>query len=372
MALPGHIREEDSVVRANVDGGFMAGLPSSALIAIFAFGGVATWVAGIYLSKSTDALDDRLRIGEALGGMVLLAIAGSLPELAITVAAALRGNFDIAAGNLIGGIAVQTMVLAVLDIAVPGNKPLSYLVGSLLPVLEAALVIGLTALVLMGSLLPPSAAFHGVSPASLLIVVFWLLGLWVIERVRKEPAWEVVMPGSRSGRTHRRSHVGVRHPYGKTSTLAIAAIFGAGSVVTLVAGAALEISGAELATRAGINGVIFGATVLAFVSALPELSTGIAAVRLGDNQLAMSDVFGGNAFQVCLFLLADIIAGRPVLTVAGRTNAWLATLGIVLSLIYAMSVVVRPSRRILRLGLDSVLAIVLFAVGIVGLVLVAR
>ena len=63
----------------------------------------------------------------------------------------------------------------------------------------------------------------------------------------------------------------------------------------------------------GINGVIFGATVLAAASALPEISSGIAAVRLGDNQLAVADIFGGNAFQVCLFLLADLIAGKPVL-----------------------------------------------------------
>ena len=68
-------------------------------------------------------------------------------------------------------------------------------------------------------------------------------------------------------------------------------------------------SGNALADRAGINGVIFGATVLAMATALPEISSGIAAVRLGDNALAMGDVLGGNAFQVCLFLPADLIAG---------------------------------------------------------------
>lgn len=69
-------------------------------------------------------------------------------------------------------------------------------------------------------------------------------------------------------------------------------------------------SGNALADRAGINGVIFGATVLAMATALPEISSGIAAVRLGDNALPMGDVFGGNAFQVCLFLPADLSPAR--------------------------------------------------------------
>jgi len=64
---------------------------------------------GIELSKSTDELDTRLGIGDALGGMVLLAIAASLPELAITVSAAASGHLDLAAGNLIGGIATATI-----------------------------------------------------------------------------------------------------------------------------------------------------------------------------------------------------------------------------------------------------------------------
>ena len=47
-----------------------------------------------------------IRLGEALGGMILLSVAGSLPELDITISAAVAGNLGMAAGNLIGGVAM--------------------------------------------------------------------------------------------------------------------------------------------------------------------------------------------------------------------------------------------------------------------------
>ena len=347
----------------------MAGLGSPILIVIFLAASAATWAAGVALSRTTDALDARFGLGAELGGLILLAIAGSLPEAAITISAAAGGHLDIAAGNLIGGIAVQTMVLVLCDLAVEGDRPLTFLVGALTPVLEGLLVVFVVSLVLMGALLKPSTAIGGVvSPASIAIVIAWLVGVFCISRARKEHRWRVEMPGSRPGRHSRRQpHPTAVRPFAKASTSRVVAIFLAACAVTLVAGVLLEIGGNTLADRAGINGVIFGATVLAAATALPEISSGIAAVRLGDHSLAIGDVFGGNSFQVCLFLLADLIAQAPVLPTAGRLNAWLAALGIFLTAIFAFGVIVRPQRRHWRLGLDSLFAVVVFALGIAGL-----
>jgi cation:H+ antiporter len=344
----------------------VAAVPTPGLIAIFLAGAVATWLAGTLLTKTTDALDRRLGLGEALGGVVLLAVAGSLPELAITVSAAASGNLGLAAGNLIGGIATQTMVLVVCDLFAP--QPLTYLVGSLVPVLEGMMVVLVVSGVLMGGLLPASVAIGGVvSPASLGIVVAWVACIVILNSVRKSPKWEVVMRGARPGRPHHRVAPAKRSPHAGMSTGRVALLFGAACAVTLGAGVALEISGNDLANRAGVNGVIFGATVLAVATALPEISSGIAAVRLGDNQLAVADIFGGNAFQVCLFLVADLIAMRPVLPQAGNLNAWLAVLGIALTVIYMVGVIVRAERP-RRIGPDSILAIVVFTIGILGLI----
>jgi cation:H+ antiporter len=344
-------------------------LATPLLVVVFAAGGAAIWAAGTALSRTTDALDVRLGLGEELGGLLLLAVAGSLPELAIVVSAAAQGNLDLAAGNLIGGIAVQTMVLVLCDAAAGRERPLTFLIGALTPVLEGMLVVLVVSGVLMGALLRPSTAIGGVvSPASIAIVAVWLVGVYVINRVRKDPRWSVSMPGARPGRRHRRDpHPARPHPFAKSSTLRVWAIFLGACAVTLAAGVALEMSGNVLADRAGVNGVIFGATVLAAATALPEISSGIAAVRLGDNALAIGDIFGGNAFQVCLFLVADVIAGAPVLPSAGRLNSWLASLGIALTAVYAIGIVARPVRCYARLGPDSLLALAVFALGVAGL-----
>jgi cation:H+ antiporter len=181
------------------------------------------------------------------------------------------------------------------------------------------------------------------------------------------------MPGSNRGRRNRReSHPTAAHPFAGSSTMRIALLFVLASLVTLVAGVVLEVIGSDLANRAGVGGVVFGATVLAAATALPEISSGIGAVRLGDNALAMGDIFGGNAFQVCLFLVADLVAQQPVLPSAGSQNAWLAALGVALTAIYGFGVIARPQRCRLWLGVDSLLALAVFAVGIGGLFVVAR
>jgi cation:H+ antiporter len=346
----------------------MASLATPLLVLVFAGGAIATWIAGTALSRTTDVLDRRFGFGEALGGVVLLAVAGSLPELAITISAAAKGNLGLAAGNLIGGIAVQTMVLVLCDAVASRRQSLTFLVGSLVPVLEGLLVIFLVSGVLMGSLLSESVRIGPVSPASLAIAAAWIAGIYAINQARKAPRWKIEMPGSSPGRPHRR----IEHPQEKPmpfteSTARAITMFGVASAVTLAAGVLLEVAGSDLADRAGINGVIFGATILAVATALPEISSGIAAVRLGDNELAVADIFGGNSFQVVLFVVADLIAAKPVLPTAGDQNAWLAVLGIALTAVYAYGVIMRREGCVLRLGRDSQIAVVVFALGLAGL-----
>jgi cation:H+ antiporter len=351
----------------------VSGLASVWLVVIFLAAAAAIWVAGIQLSNTTDALDTRLGLGSALGGLILLAFATNLPEIVITVTAAASGHLDLAVGNLLGGIAIQTAVLAVLDGARGGERPLTFLGASLVLVLEAGLVIACVVAGLMTSQLPAKTNVLGVSPGTLGIVVLWLAGLVVIRRAQRGLPWQAEAIGSAPGRSRPAKTQGTEPQAMKTAaTTKVAAIFALAAVVTAVAGILIEESGSELASRLGLSGAVFGATVLAATTALPEISTGLQSVKIGDHQLAFSDIFGGNAFLMVVFLLADLVGGTPALPQAHDTDLWMAGLGVVLTAIYLAGLVIRPQRRIARLGADSIAVVGVYAIGIAGLVLIAR
>src|SRR3954451_21789335 len=124
------------------------------------------------LSDTTDVLATRLGFGQALGGLLLLAVATNLPEIAITASAALRHDLGIAIGNILGGIASQTAVLVAIDLfGVRGGRPLTYRAASLQLMLEGGLVVGILVIAIMGTQLPSSLIVGRVSPSCRLISI---------------------------------------------------------------------------------------------------------------------------------------------------------------------------------------------------------
>jgi cation:H+ antiporter len=346
------------------------------LLLIFVGAAAAVWVAGVKLSDTTDVLSRRLGLGQALGGLILLSIATNLPEAAITASAALTGNLGIAIGNILGGIAIQTVVLVVLDRfgVRGGGGPLSYRAASLVTVLEGILVAAVLTVVVMGKQLPPSLIVARVAPGGLLIVALWIVGLWLIGKARTDLPWQAQgdAPGGQEARDKARAHKTQQADHKGQSTARTALVFAGAALVTLVAGVLLERSGDRIANHIGLSGVLFGATILAASTAIPEIATGLTSVKLGDYQLAFSDIFGGNAFLPVLFLLASLLSGQAVLPQAQATDIYLAGLGILLTAVYLYGLIFRPRRRVLGLGLDSLVVLILYAAGIVGLFAVAH
>jgi cation:H+ antiporter len=353
----------------------VSGLGLPVLLLIFVAGAAAIWVAGIQLSNQTDVLSERLHLGAALGGLIMLAIATNLPEIAITVSAALSGNVGVAVGNILGGIAIQTVVLVGLDVfGVRGRHPLTYRAASLVLVLEAGLVVAILAVVVAGSQLPSDLIVARVAPAGALIAVLWVAGLLLLQRAGTSLPWHEsgeAPDNQGKPRGHSRTTTEQHATATGVSTARAATVFTAAALVTLIAGVVLERSGDAIAGDIGLSGVLFGATVLAAATSLPELSTGLTSVRSGDYQLAMSDIFGGNAFLPVLFLVAGLLSGQAVLPQAQSSDIYLTALGVLLTLVYLGGLVFRPQRRIARMGVDSLAVLVLYTVGLAGLFAIA-
>lgn len=353
----------------------MQALPVSLLALIFVAAAAAIWVAGIQLSRQTDVLSTRWHLGSALGGLVLLAVATNLPEIAIVVSASAAGNPGVAVGNILGGIAIQTVVLVVLDaFGVRGERPLTYRAASLVLVLEALLVVAVLGVVVAGAQLPAGLVAFRLAPAPVLILVLWVVGLLLLQRAGHALPWQESgeAPDNQDPpRGHSQQSAEHEATQRGVSTTRAAAIFGTAAVVTLGAGVVLERSGDAIAGHVGLSGVLFGATVLAAATSLPEVSTGLTSVRAGDYQLAVSDIFGGNAFLPVLFVLATLVSGKSVLPHAHDTDIYLTALAIVLTLVYAAGLLFRPRRLVARMGVDSLTVLGLYAVGVVGLFAIA-
>src|SRR4051812_8743517 len=353
----------------------MSGLPTLVLVLFFAAAAAAIWVAGIQLSAQTDVLSTRLHLGSALGGLVLLALATNLPEIAIVGSAAVSGNVGVAVGNILGGIAIQTVVLVALDaFGVGPGRPLTYRAASLVLVLEGLAVVAILAVVVAGTQLPADVMAWRVTPESVVIAVLWVVSLLLVQRASRSLPWHESgeAPDNQEGeRGHSRKKTEQAATTRGTRTARSAAIFGAAAMVTLLAGIVLERSGDAIAGNIGLSGVLFGATILAAATSLPEVSTGLTSVRQADYQLAISDIFGGDAFLPVLFLAATLLSGKAVLPQAHTTDIYLTAVGIVLTTVYVTGLLFRPPRRIARMGLDSLCALVLYAIAVAGLFAIA-
>lgn len=344
-------------------------LSSPVLFAIFLVSAAVIWIAGMRLTSTTDVLSQRWNLGSALGGAILLAFATNLPEIAITTSAALAGHLDVAVGNILGGIALQTVVLVAVDVSAGHpRKPLTHMAASLTLVVEAALVVALLGVVVMAAQLPATLMWWRLTPGVIVIGAMWVVGLVLIRRAGQGLPWqphghaEKAPAGSTSS-----SHTSTRTSARTSRALFV---FTIAAAATLAAGVLIERSGEEVFRRWGMSGVVFGATVLAAATALPELSTGIASARLGNYRLAMSDIFGGNAFLTMLFPLAAVLSGAAVLPSAHRADIYLTALAGLLTVTYMAGLIFRPQRQMLRMGADSLAVLVLYIVGMVGLALV--
>ena len=79
----------------------------------------AVVAAGTIIGPVTAALGDRLRLGQAWAGTVLLSLATTLPEMVTTISVASRGGVGIALGNIVGSCIFNLFILVFVDLLSP-------------------------------------------------------------------------------------------------------------------------------------------------------------------------------------------------------------------------------------------------------------
>lgn len=92
-------------------------------------------------------------------------------------------------------------------------------------------------------------------------------------------------------------------------------LFAACAAVILIAGVNLSRAGDIIAEQTGLGRTWIGVALIATVTSLPELITGISAVRLvGAPDIAVGDVLGSCLFNLLIIALLDLIGGPTPLS----------------------------------------------------------
>ncbi len=335
------------------------------------------WIFGIRLTKAIDTIVHHYGWGEAIGGIVFLAIITNLPEIAITAVAAYQHEYVIAISNILGGIAIQTVVLVLIDAFGVGKRaPLTHKGHSSILQVEGWTVVIILTIVLVANKLPIEYKLLRATPYEWFMTalwigsIFWTKHLYNIHALKKQRKISTVDFNTNTilDKLSHSDPTGVKH-IKKVQTISSAILIVViGAIITLFAGYGIEVSGEILSKRWGISGVLFGSTILAFCTALPEISTGIASAKIRDYEMAVSDIFGGNAFLPSLFLMAALISGDSILPHLQFSDIYLTYVGIGLTLIYIAGMKWHSKRQYFNLGIDSIVVLVLYILSIVGLI----
>ena len=83
--------------------------------------------------------------------------------------------------------------------------------------------------------------------------------------------------------------------------------------------------------------------------------------------MAVSDIFGGNAFLPVLLLMGSILSGKSALESIDNTDIYLTALGIILTGVYLIGLIIKSPKQFFRLGFDSWSIVILYMIGIIGL-----
>lgn len=295
-------------------------------------------VAGTRLARVADGLSERTGLGRALGGALLLGAVTSLPGIIATATGSLEGDAEFALANAVGGVAIQSVWLAIADL-VYRRVNLEHAAASLENIMQALILVALLAVPVI-AYATPDLRLGWIHPATLAIPVLYLYGLHLLGDAKERPMW---LPRRTSDTEDQDTPPEAsREPLGRLWLW-----FAALAVIVGVTGWVLAEAGLGLIAATGWSSAITGFTVTTAISSLPELVTLIAAVRMGALTLGVGNIIGGNVFDTLLIAIADLFYLEGSMY-AEASQAALVLLGgtIVITAVLAIGLIVRQRRGI--------------------------
>ena len=260
---------------------------------------VLLFVAGLVcIIKGGDLFVDAAGwIAEASGipkfiiGATIVSFATTLPEMLVSVFAALEGNADIAVGNAVGSVTANTGLIMCLSLVC-------------MTCLMERRQFGVKACLLLAAILSLFGFTRdgrlSVAEGLLVLVIFAGFLAESLISARREQGTELKEDEERPAVS------------GKTV---------AGNIVKFVLGAAGIVLGAQLlidngsaiASLLGVPDAIIAATMIAIGTSLPELVTTLTAIRKKESSLSVGNIIGANIMDLTLILpLCSLILGKPL------------------------------------------------------------
>lgn len=348
-------------------------------------------VAAIFLAKFGDEIADRTGLGGSVTGLVLLAGATSLPELSVGFSAVQMDAADLTAGGVLGSSLANLLILSLVDLISrrPGRiftrsaaaHALSATVGALL-----------TGLILLGIIYDTPWSLLRIGPFSWAVITAYgfcarLIYLDQRESTRqleidrrhqvsaekaKQVVEEDVTPSEVIDKASGGKVLGGEITSGEVPAASKSAVvsflgFGIAALVIFLIAPMLATTADEIASITGLGRTFVGTLLLALVTSLPEAVSTIAAVRLGAIDMAISNIFGSNAFNMVILAVLDVASGSPILSLVSETHALTATCVLITTSVALLSVLYRAEKRLWLIEPDAAL-IALLVIGSLYLV----
>ncbi len=339
----------------------LTGLSLPLLAGIFLATALVIGVFGVLLTREADRLADATGLGEAVMGGAFLGGVTSISGTITSVTAAASGHADLAVSNALGGIAAQTVFLAVADMAYR-RANLEHAASSLPNMLQTTLLVALLALPLL-AITGPAVSLFGVHPLSLVLIPAYLFGMRLVSHVQKSPLWqprltdETRADKTKAGRTdaRRRNILWLR--------------FGLFGGIVGFAGYLVAKAGVALSALTGLSETVVGTLFTAVSTSLPELITSVAAVRRGALTLAVGGIVGGNCFDVLFLLFADVAyRDGSIYHAIGSEQIYLIALALLLTSILLLGLLRREKHGLANIGFESIWIVVTYLAALAVLV----